>query len=485
MLIELVVRRLLPSTPWRYCRSTRPKPWKTCTRVVRTWRFYINCVLWRTSRFERRRWPHSLWVVRCPVPSLAVSIWHEGAWEGTVPECSRVADRPLRRRCRELCPAVLGSTEADWGDQAHHAPEKTCCFHPDCSPSACSSPWAPPCGRPRSLSSLPPGSVVEPVAGRTPSPSRHPPNLAASASARGPETGDLEMEETAHQEMVTFVSFCFCSATQNFNKRAVSSVSGSQEEESCELCITGSLSSSSLTSGHQWVAQEHPSCPFVEPGKGCNTRVPASGHHTPGSHKPQTGFLRFLPQEEESGECYTSHPDPAPCHHRPGQAITGPGPGPCIPPRYPTAGTSVAPLVLLARSLGAWLALPSPSWWLLRTIRLGYAIQLRCCYFRPPRPRRGEVGGKAWSGRPSSLCSQSSWSLFLWKPYSWLHWPRSRGWGSCRHFWSMNRALSLGRLTPVQHWDPGPATCPRFLPLPSGTRWWTCKCCPWWRQTQP
>ncbi len=32
------------------------------------------------------------------------------------PECSRVADRPLRRRGRELCPAVLGSTEADWGD---------------------------------------------------------------------------------------------------------------------------------------------------------------------------------------------------------------------------------------------------------------------------------------------------------------------------------------------------------------------------------
>ncbi len=27
---------------------------------------------------------------------------------------------------------------------------------------------------------------------------------------------------------------------------------------------------------------------------------------------------RFLPHEEESGECYTTHPDPAPCHHRPG-----------------------------------------------------------------------------------------------------------------------------------------------------------------------
>ncbi len=86
---------------------------------------------------------------------------------------------------------------------------------------------------------------------------------------------------------------------------------------------------------------------------------------------------------------------------------------------------------------------------------------------------------------PLSLCCQSSWSFSLWKPYSWLRWPRSRGWGTCRHFRSMNHALSLGRLTPVQHWDPGPAMCPRFLPLPSGTRWWTCKRCPWRRQTQP
>ncbi len=39
--------------------------------------------------------------------------------------------------------------------------------------------------------------------------------------------------------------------------------------------------------------------------------------------------------------------------------------GPCVPPQM-----SVALLVPLAWSLGAWLALPSPSRWLLRTIRL-------------------------------------------------------------------------------------------------------------------
>ncbi len=65
--------------------------------------------------------------------------------------------------------------------------------------------------------SLPPGSVVEPVIGRTASPSRPSPNLAASA--RGPETGDPEMEKTARREMVTaplpplrragWIIFCF------------------------------------------------------------------------------------------------------------------------------------------------------------------------------------------------------------------------------------------------------------------------------------
>ncbi len=44
---------------------------------------------------------------------------------------------------------------------------------------------------------------MEPVTGRTPSPSRPLPNLEASSSARGLETGESEMEETACLEMVT------------------------------------------------------------------------------------------------------------------------------------------------------------------------------------------------------------------------------------------------------------------------------------------
>ena len=56
--------------------------------------------------------------------------------------------------------------------------------------------------------------------------------------------------------------------------------------------------------------------------------------------------------------------------------------GPCVPPRCPTAGTAVVPLVPLVRFLSAWSALPSPSRWLLRTISLGYAIQFAR---RPPK----------------------------------------------------------------------------------------------------
>ncbi len=73
--------------------------------------------------------------------------------------------------------------------------------------------------------------------------------------------------------------------------------------------------------------------------------------------------------------------------HTPTPLRTGnetPEPGPCVPPRCPTAGTSVGSLVSLVRFWGAWLALPNPSRWLLHTIRLGYAIQFAR---RPPKYR--------------------------------------------------------------------------------------------------
>ncbi len=57
-------------------------------------------------------------------------------------------------------------------------------------------------------------------------------------------------------------------------------------------------------------------------------------------------------------------------------------PSSSTPLRCTTAGTSIVPLEPLARRLEAWLALHSPSRWLTRTIRLGYAIQFAR---RPPK----------------------------------------------------------------------------------------------------
>ena len=61
------------------------------------------------------------------------------------------------------------------------------------------------------------------------------------------------------------------------------------------------------------------------------------------------------------------------------------GARPLVPQSRPTVGTSaIVPIRPLAQCLAAWLMLPAPSRWLVRTIRLGYAIQFAK---RPPRFR--------------------------------------------------------------------------------------------------
>ncbi len=212
VLIEPVGRRLLPYTPWRYCRSIRPKHWETCTRVGTTWRFYMSCVLRRTSRSERLRWPHSLWVVRCP------RLWSRSAISGCVsltwrsrrrysswmlpchrPAFSATLSRAVPSSFRQHRSRLRRSSTSCTGGNPLLLPLR---LQPLSLLVAVGAPlWPPPL--PRRGSSLPPCGVVEPVTDRTPSPSRPPPDPAASASARGPETGDPEMEGTARREMVT------------------------------------------------------------------------------------------------------------------------------------------------------------------------------------------------------------------------------------------------------------------------------------------
>ncbi len=405
VLIEPVGRRLLPYTPWHYCRSIRPKHWETCTRVGTTWRFYMSCVLRRTSRSERRRWPHSLWVVRCPrlwsrsAISGCVSLtwrsrrryssWmlpcHRPAFSATLSRAVPSSFRQHRSRLRRLSTSCAGGNPL-------LLPLR---LQPLSLLVAVGAPlWPPPL--PRRGSSLPPCGVVEPVTDRTPSPSRPPPDPAASASARGPETGDPEMEGTARREMVTAPLpppeegrvenplFHFVFVPPLAQQPAVPKTSIKEQ-------FPQSLGLKRRRVVYR-ASRDH-FLPPLSPGRG---GLPKS---TPPAHlwnrvkavalKPPLQVVTRMP-----GSCVSSHtrrnqvsvtlhtqtPPPAIT----GQAFTGPGPGPCVPHRCPTTGTSVAPLVPLARSLGAWLALPSPSRWLLRTIRLGYAIQFAR---RPPKFR--------------------------------------------------------------------------------------------------
>ncbi len=389
VLIEPVGRRLLPYTPWRYCRSIRPKHWETCTRVGMTWRFYRSCVLRRTSRSERQRWPHSLWVVRCP------RLWSRSAISGCVsltwrsrrrysswmlpchrPDSSATLSRAVPSSFRQHRSRLRRSNTSCAGGNPLLLPLR---LQPLSLLVTVGAPlWPPPL--PRRGSSLPPCGVVEPVTGRTPSPSRPPPNLAASTSARGPETGDPEMEGNARREMVTaplpppeearvenplfrfvFVLVPKTSIKEQFPqslglKRRRVVYRASRDHFPPPLSPGRWGLPKSTSPAHLW---NRVGAVALKPPLQVVTRKPGS------CVSPHTR------RNQVSVTLHTQIPPPAIT----GQAVTGPGPGPCVPHRCPTTGTSVTPLVPLARSLGAWLALPSPSRWLLRTIRLGYAIQ--------------------------------------------------------------------------------------------------------------
>ncbi len=238
--------------------------------------------------------------------------------------------------------------------------------------------WPPPL--PRRGSSLPPCGIVEPVTGRTPSPSRPPPNLAASTSARGPETGDPEMEGTARREMVTaplphpeegrvenpLFHFVFVLVPKTSIKE--------QFPQSLGLKRRRVVYRASRDHFPPPLSPGSGGLPKSTPPAHLWNRVRAVALKPPlqvVTRKPGSCVSPHTRRNQVSVTLHTQTPPPAIT----GQAVTGPGPGPCVPHRCPTTGTSVTPLVPLARSLGAWLALPSPSRWLLRAIRLGYAIQ--------------------------------------------------------------------------------------------------------------
>ncbi len=215
-------------------------------------------------------------------------------------------------------------------------------------------------------SSLQPSSAVEPAAGQPPRPFRPPPNQAVSVEASGPETDDPGMEMFALREMVNAplpppeegraenLLFPFLSLAS----RSVVPKTSTKEQFPLSLGPQrgrGVMNESNLSYTHPPLSPVG-SCGRFERAVNRTTHAPSAGTQVSASHTPTP-----LRTGNETPEL-----------------------GPCVPPRCPTAGTSVGSLVSLVQFWGAWLALPNPSRWLLRTIRLGYAIQFAR---RPPKYR--------------------------------------------------------------------------------------------------
>ncbi len=63
-------------------------------------------------------------------PSLTKPGRDEGSRQSALSRCSHLPGWPVRRHCRGLCPAVLSSTEVDWGHPGHPAPTwSSSCHH--------------------------------------------------------------------------------------------------------------------------------------------------------------------------------------------------------------------------------------------------------------------------------------------------------------------------------------------------------------------
>ncbi len=356
----------------------------------------MSCVLRRTLHSERRKWSHSLWVVQCP------RLWSRS----TISGCVSLTWRSRRRYSSWMLPCHRPASSAMlsravpssfWQHGSRLRRSNTSCTRGNLllplqlQPLSLLVAVGDPLRLPLLLccsSSLPPGSVVEPVAGRTPSPSR--PRQAQEQEAPRQATwrwrGLLIGIWCLHHSLVENLLFRFVFVLPLAQQPAVPKTS-TKEQFTQSLCFKRRRVENHasrehfpppLSPGSGWLPKSTPPAHLWNQVRAVTLKYPLQivKRRAVTSLKlvfpPTRGGIRWVLH-------YTPRPRPLPS-----QAITGPGPGPCVSPRCPTMGTSVTLLVPLARSLGTWLALPSPSRWLLRIIRLGYVIQFAR---RPPKFR--------------------------------------------------------------------------------------------------
>ncbi len=194
-------------------------------------------------------------------PSLAVSGRH-GSRQGTVPECPRVPDWPLRRRGGELRPAELRCTEADWGNQAHPAPARSCCLHPAAPAQQTQQPPAKQRRGTGRRATAPPAQAPAKPGGKRRSKrpwDGRPRDGDDCSSGDGERTTPSPRGGLGGESFVSFFSATglTVNGTQNLDKRAVSSISGSpQGTGGCERVNLESHSPSSLASEQLWAVRE-------------------------------------------------------------------------------------------------------------------------------------------------------------------------------------------------------------------------------------
>ncbi len=300
---------------------------------------------------------------------------YEGVRQAPLPGLPDLPGRPIRRSGGGLCPTVLRRTEADGGVSSHPAPAVRCCLHPTagCSPSVCSSPRAPSCCLHLRSSSATTAACTT-----------------AAAWSWPQETGAVRLRPCQAREAPEQAAFLrratrslgFCSSGDG--DRTTPSPGGGPGGESFVSFLFCSATDPVVPKTS--IKEQFPFPPGPKRARMAVYET-SSPHSRPPLSSPVGSRVRSedaTPSPASPAQLW-SQVSVTPHTQTPLRDALPFESGPCAPFRCPTVGTSVTPLVPLVRSLGAWLELPRPSRWLLRTIRLGYAIQ----FARHPPKFRG------------------------------------------------------------------------------------------------
>ncbi len=260
---------------------------------------------------------------------------------------------------------------ADRGDPAHPAPAWCTIHHcPRGQASVCPSPWAPSCvlqscSVPGDESTHRPARRASrrraaPLAGewRLPHPSQAPSRPGSRRS--GPEAGNAEMLEFALSQETARTA------------PLLPPVVGQEENLLFHFVSVPPLVQGPAVPTFSKKEQfPFPPGSQVHGTTVCDALPP---HSRPRRILPVAKRVRF-------GDDIPPHAPLASPVWDPGSSVRMPQNAPPSVPSTPTpfrcttTGTSIVPLEPLAQRLEAWLTLPSMSRWLMRTIRLGYAIQ--------------------------------------------------------------------------------------------------------------